>query len=241
MTGDTDFEAGRSSDPVRGELRRLPPGPTIRLLQALTMITLVRGLWTAILRYALGHRHRFELSLGARELVLEHEHALLGTRVRNARTLLPLSGLREITLEKGGEPPHFTVGIAALSLGTFLGFRLLAEGFLTAGGAPWLFGLGALFILSGVLLDFFVGSGRTPKSTVGRPEITLRVAGGRGWVLTGLGVETATRLLDRIEAALSTPPAAPPQEVPGADSEEPLATDPAEQEEPGPESTSPSS
>ncbi len=204
MRGESTLERDSAESTFVGELRRLPPGPGMRLVEAVTLITLVRSVTAAVLRYALGHRHRFAAEPGPMELVLEHEHTLLGTTFRRKRTVLPLRGLVEITLEKGGEPPQFAAGLAALAMGTFVGFRFLFEGVRAPGGAPWLLGLGALLVLSGILMDFFVGSGRSPRSTSGRPEVSVRVQGGRGWVLAGLELETASELLARIEAALAT-------------------------------------
>lgn len=190
--------------PLQGELRRLPPPTALRLLQAVTLFTLVRSLTRAIARYALGYRHLFILHLGGRELILEHERTVLGRSTRRARTVLPLDRLQEITLERAGESPAFAAGLVALALGTFFGSRLISEGLLVPSGAPWLLGSGALLILSGVLLDFFVGSGRRPTRLEGSPELSLRVEKGRGWLLARLKPEQADNLLKAIEHALAT-------------------------------------
>lgn len=190
--------------PLQGELRRLPPNTALRLLQAVTLFTLLRSLTAAIARYALGYRHLFILRPGARELILEHQRTLLGRSMSRARTVLPLEQLQEITLERAGESPSFAAGLAALAAGTFFGSRLISEGLLVPSGAPWLLGGGAILILLGVLLDFFVGSGRTPTRLEGSPELSLRVSKGRGWVLARLEPKQADNLLKAIEHALAT-------------------------------------
>jgi hypothetical protein len=203
LTGETSLEHPEQEAALQGELRRLPPKAALRIFQALTLLTLFSALARAMGRYTLGYRHRFRLFVRGREIVLEREHVTLGRVVRSARTVLPLDRLQEITLERRGEPPAFTAGLVALGLGTFVGSRVISEGVLASGGAPWLLGVGALLVLTGLLLDFFVGSGRTPARPSGRPELHLRVSSERGWVLAHVDSEKAEALLSVIEQALT--------------------------------------
>lgn len=220
MTGDTSLEAQAplergaleqeasleppgSEELLCGELRRLPPSAPLRVLQALTLLTLFRALAHATFRYTLNYRHQFVLHQKGRMLILERERLILGRCFRRSRTLLPLQQLEEVTLERAGEPAAFTVGLAALAGGTFVGTRFISEGILAPGFAPWLLGGGSLLIFSGVLLDFFVGSGRTPARISGSPELSLRVSNERGWVLARFDSVRAEELLHAIEHSLT--------------------------------------
>lgn len=204
MTGELSLEREAPLVPLRGEVRRLPPGPVLRFLLAVTLVTLLRSIGRAVLRYTLGYRVRFALYPKAREFILERERVLLGRTHSRARTILPLLRLQEITLERTGESPAFTAGLVALSAGTLAGTRFISEGLLAPGGAPWLIGTGALLLLSGVLLDFFVGSGRTPKRFSGPPQLVLKLTDERGWVLSKLDPEQAEALLAAVEKALAS-------------------------------------
>lgn len=204
MTGEPSREPLASPIALTGEVRRLPPGLAVRILFSLTFVTLVRAILRALLRYTLGYRLRFVLTLGPQELILERERVLLGRTLGRARTLLPLARLQEITLERKGEAPAFTAGLVALGVGTFLGSRLISEGFLAPGGAPSLLGIGALLLSAGVLLDFFVGSGRSPKATSGKPQLILKLTEERGWVLSHLDPPIAEALIAAVENSLTT-------------------------------------
>lgn len=214
---------------LQGELRRLPPRPFLRVLQAITLFTFFRSLARAIGRYALGYRHRFSLYPTGRQLVLDRERSMLGRVIRSARTVLPLDRLQEITLERAGEPAGFTVGLASLAGGTFLGARFISEGLLAPSMAPSLLGAGSLLILCGVVLDFFVGSGRTPAHRSGRPELTLKVTDERGWVLACFNEPQAENLLQELEHALATGERLPDSAARSEESEPPVLPTPESQ------------
>jgi hypothetical protein len=204
VTGEPSREPSAPQVALAGEVRRLPPSVPARVLSAITLVTLLRALGRAMLRYTLGYRARFALTLGPRELILERERVLLGRTLGRARTVLPLARLQEITLERKGESPAFTAGLVALGVGTFLGTRLISEGLLAPGGAPWLLGIGALLFSIGVLLDFFVGSGRTPKTDSRGPQVVLKSTDERGWVLSHVDAAQAEALIFAVENALAT-------------------------------------
>lgn len=183
-------------------MRRLPSHPALRALEVLSLWLFVKSSVLLIARFALGYRHRFELSFEGRALLLVRERVIWGASVRRRRTLLPVDRFQEVTLETDGESPSFVVGLAALVLGTFFGARLLVEGARAAGGASSLLGIGCLLIALSLALDFFVGSGRKPRDFVGKTQLALRVAGQRGWVLAGLDPTSARELTLAIQRAL---------------------------------------
>jgi hypothetical protein len=132
----------------------------------------------------LGYRRDFELSFDQNSLRLSMTKKLLGKEVSTQTNLLPLTHLNQARLRESGEDPSFTVGLMALGLGTFLGVQFISEGLLAAKVSTWLLGSGGLFLALGLAVDFFLGSGRTPKTPNGRAELTLGFAGAQSWVLS---------------------------------------------------------
>ena len=190
---------------LSGELRSLPPGLGIRILGALSLWTFAQATVRFISRFALGYRHCFALQATGRQLILEHEKRIFGRPVLRLRSVVPLDRIQELTWEKSGASPMFFVGLSALVLGTFVGARFLTEGLRAPGGAPWILSIGALLIILGIALDFFVGSGRTyDKPLRGHSEISVRVQGDKGWILSHLNETEALTLVQLVEQALAT-------------------------------------
>lgn len=185
-------------------MRRLPPPVGIRILQALSLWLFVVTAARLVARLTLGYRHEFSLEADGRQMILRRARCIWGRQLRSSTTVLPIDRLQEITLEKRGESPAFTAGLAALVLGTFLGARFFVEGARAPGGAPWLWGLGLVLIVSSLGLDYFVGSGKTPKDLPGKPQVVLRLTGERGWVLTGLSLSSAQALVEAVTRSLSS-------------------------------------
>jgi hypothetical protein len=189
---------------LSGELRRMPATPGWRVLQALTLWLFFVGVVRVLARFTLGYRHQFSLTTEGRQLILDAQRTVFGRTVRTTRTVLPVDRLQELTLEKSGESPAFSVGLASLILGTFLGARLFTEGVRAPGSAPWLLGLGALFAVSGLGIDYLLGSGRTVKTYEASPQLVLRLSLDRGWVLSRLTPAQAQAVLAMVQRALLT-------------------------------------
>ncbi len=189
---------------LTGEVRRLPAGPALRTLQAVSLWLFASGIirWGA--RYLLGYRRQFELTTQSKQLLLNRKNTIWGRTMSTQCTVLPLEGLQEITLEKNGESPTFSAGLVALGVGSFFGVQLLVQA-LRAPGAAWsLLGTAALVMAIGVILDFFWGSGRTLSNWNGPARLVLKVEGSRGWVLSGLQAEDAQATVDWARGALAT-------------------------------------
>ena len=190
---------------LSGELRPLPAVLWIRILQGLSLWTFAQALLRGISRFALGYRHCFALQATGRQLIVNHERRIFGRPFVRLRSVVPLDRIQELTWEKSGASPMFFAGLSALVLGTFVGARFITEGLRAPGGAPWLLSVGALLVTLGLALDYFVGSGRTyNKPLRGHSEISVRIVGDRGWVLSHLNETEALTLVQLVEQALAT-------------------------------------
>jgi hypothetical protein len=194
--------------PVDGALRRLPPSLLLRLLQALTLWLLIRGLALTLARFSLALRFRGSLKLRGDDLVLDREMTIWGRCVKKSTSVLPRAGLAEMTLETGGESLSFLAGLGSLCVGTFLGTRLISEGVFS--GATSLLLTGSGLVLLGVALDFFLGSGRREPSLRGPTQLVIRATGERGWVLSQVDPQAAQVLLGQVQALGSSPPLSHP-------------------------------
>lgn len=189
---------------LQGEVRRLPPRPLRRLVEAVSLWLFVKTLGAWLLRFLLQHRRTFELSAEQGAIRLEIQQRAWGKALSSQTTTLPLEHLSELTLAEAGEDPRFAAGIAGLAVGTFFGVHFLAQGLLTAAPARWLLGGGAVLLLLGVAWDFFLGSGRTSREPRGRAELLIRVQKGRGWVLSAPDRAGARAVFEALSRALST-------------------------------------
>lgn len=186
----------------------MPPGPGLRIVQAISLWLFFRALVKVAARYLLGYRQTFQLTTQSKQLLLNRERIIWGRAIRKECSVLPLEGLQEVTLEKNGESPAFFAGLTALALGSFFSFQFLVQAFRVPGSAWSLFGAAALMMAAGVALDFFLGSGRTLRSFNGPTQLVLKVEGSRGWVLSKLTAEEAQATLDWAEQALTSRQAA---------------------------------
>lgn len=183
---------------VHGELRRLPHSVAIRVLQALCLWTLVRGTLSLLSRWVLGRRNLARLNLQGDSLILQSETTSWGRSVRRITRVLPKEHLAEFTLQRAGESPAFTVGLVSISVGTFLGVRMISEGIFS--GSVSLISLGPLLVALGVGLDFFVGSGRRLPEVREATQILIRASGERGWVISQVEAQAAEQLLSQVRS-----------------------------------------
>lgn len=197
-----------SSEPLAGEIRRLPPPPFLLFVQALTLWLLLSAGARMFAALLLRHQHRFTLSATPDYLVLVRERFVFGRRISRTESSLPLTHLQEVTFQKQGESPAAAAGLAALFLGTFCGLWLITEG-VTAGAGSLLLP-GVLLVAVGVAVDALWGSGRTVKNPAAQAQLVIRVQGQVGWALTRLDPAQAERLVQDLNSFLSRKAASPP-------------------------------
>jgi len=183
-----------------GDLRRLPAPLGWRVVQAVTLLLLLRGLTTLLLRYLVRYRHQATLQLGSGILELSSTQEAWGRTLRTSHRVLPLGQLVEVALEEHGEDLRFPAGLVGLFLGTTLGFGLLVQSAQVA--SPALFVWGSSLMACGVLADFFVGSARVPPHFSGRAQLLVQ-PGSRGFTLAGVDLEAAQRLMAEMKRQLT--------------------------------------
>lgn len=184
---------------LRGEVRKLPARTALRLLEAVTLVLAVRGLFALVLRYVLSYRRHAELTAEQGVLQLQINTRLLGRSIRRAKHVFIIEQLGEFALQEQGEPPAFYAGLTALGLGTALGGWTLSTG-LTVGAPSLLIGAALLFS-AGVAADFLVGSGQRRAAWSGSPQLLVR-GEQTGFVLSHLPLEQARSFFVSVQAEL---------------------------------------
>jgi hypothetical protein len=142
-----------------GEVQPAPRGPVLTAVLALTLLLFVIQVLRLIARYAFAYRRPAALRLGPQGLELSQRIELMGRVVRDRSTMVPLSNLARVTREVKYARAGLYVGLVALTIGTYFGTGYFVDGVRQPGGSGELLGLGALFVVVGLLVDFMLSSG----------------------------------------------------------------------------------
>lgn len=193
---------------VRGVLRHLPPSPAVRIVRGMLGLAVL----SALVRFLLGIARRGTLCLYDEGLELTTETKVLGQIMGRASIILRTRDLAEFTLEERGEDPRWVAGLCALGIGTLLGVLLTIGGLLAAPLSLSLIALGGAALGLGVLLDFWLDSGRPLRRLAGPPQLVVRASSSRGWVLSQVDATAARLLTDRLRQHWGLPPAETPPE-----------------------------
>jgi len=115
--------------------------------------------------------------------------------------------------------------LVALSLGTFLGVGMLLDGLRVPGLSPSLLGLGLLFVVGGLVLDFVLTT--FLDSNQGRCHILVTPRDASPWAFGGVSVERADAALRRLRGDSASPESSGPTSTPPGSTPPPVAPAPA--------------
>ena len=198
-----------------GEVQPAPRGPVLTIVLAATLLLFVLQVGRLIARYAFAYRRPAALRLGPHGLELVHRIELMGRVLRDRSTLVPLSNLARVTREVKYAHAGLYAGLLALTLGTYFGTGYFVDGVRQPGGSVELLGLGALFVVVGLLIDFMLSSG--VEALRGGCRIVVVPLYGRAICVGGIDPMRADALLTAlVERTRDTEPStlAPKPEAP---------------------------
>ncbi|MBN2193476.1 MAG: hypothetical protein JW751_11735 [Polyangiaceae bacterium] len=187
---------------IRGELGAGPRSGLATALCGATGLLLVTNGLRVLGRICLGYRRPVELRVTLQGVELEYQTRLLGRVLRDRRTLFPRSGIARVGREVRYGRLALYAGLAALSLGTYIGVGLFLDGLRVPGTSPSLLGLGLLAILLGLFLDFALTW--LSDFARGRCRIFLEPVRGRPFAICGLEPSNADALLRRLAVYLGS-------------------------------------
>lgn len=190
-----------SAESLTGELTAAPRSPVATTLLALSGLLFIAAGARAIARFALAYRRPASLRLSDRGLELEHRTELLGRRLRDRETLVPLHNLarvsREVRFARGG----LYAGLLALVAGTYFGMGFLVDGVRVPGGSLSLIGTGVVVIVLGLLIDFALSA--LSDTAKGRCRLVIVPERGRALCIGRVDTERTDALLSEVRRRLA--------------------------------------
>lgn len=190
---------------LEGDLTTTPRGIVVTVLATIFGIAFVRGAARWIGRLAFGYRKPARVLLSARGLEISYRVELLGRKLSERETIVPLSNLASISRETRFSRLGLHAGLLALALGTYVGVGLLVDGLRVEGGSPSLLGLGLLFVAIGIVLDYGLSTAIAARRQTCRLVVLLRE--GPGLCVEGLKPEAVDAVLARLSSSLGSPAA----------------------------------
>jgi len=192
-----------------GEVQPPPRGWFLTTVLAVSLLLFVMGLVRLIARVAFGYKRPATLRIGPQGLELANRIELMGRVLRDRATLLPLSHVMRVTREVKYARAGLYVGIAALTIGTYLGTGLLVDGLRVPGGSAPLLGLAAVFIIVGLAVDFVLSS--AADTLRGRCRVVILPERGRTLCIGGLDAARADALLSALAEKIQRRPEPTPE------------------------------
>ncbi len=169
---------------------RLMPGP-VRVIMALTGLSLVVGLVKLFMRWVLGFKREGRVVVEAGDLSVEETTRFAGREIKSARERFGKAEVVSARLETRYPYLPTLVGLAGLGLGVVLGLLWLLDG-IQGEFTPWILaGVGALLL--GVALDLAMTA--VASSMPGRTTVVLRLPERRVVRLVGCDPEVAERVV----------------------------------------------
>lgn len=190
-----------------GEVQPAPRGPLLTTLLALTLLLFVVQVVRVVGRYAFGYRRPAAIRLGPQGLELSQRIELMGRVLRDRATIVPLSNLARVTREVKYSRVGLYVGLAALTIGTYIGTGFFVDGVRVPGGSWPLLGIAALFLLAGLCIDFVLSTGA--DALRGRCRVIVVPLRGRTVCVGSLDPQRADSLLSVLAERLRGATAAP--------------------------------
>jgi len=167
------------------------------------------GLGRIVARVAFGYKRPATLRIGPQGLELANRIELMGRVLRDRATLLPLSHVMRVTREVKYARAGLYVGIAALTIGTYVGTGFLVDGLRVPGGSASLLGLAAVFIIVGLAVDFVLSS--AADTLRGRCRVVILPERGRTLCVGGLDAARADALLSALAERIQRRPEPTPE------------------------------
>lgn len=169
----------------------LLPGP-VRVLMAVTGVSLVVGLVKLLLRFVLGLRREGRVEINDGKLRLEETTRFAGREIKAEREHFGREAIVSARLETRYPYLPTLLGLAGLGLGVIFGLLWLLDG-IQGEFTPWILaGVGAL--LTGVVLD--LGLTALASSMPGKTTVVLRLPGRRVLRLIGCDPSSAEAVVD---------------------------------------------
>lgn len=185
---------------LTGELTGAPRGSLTTVLVTISGIAFARGAARWFGRIALGYRRPANVQLDTRGLHISHKLELLGRTLDESETLVPLSNLASISRETRYARLGLYAGLLSLAIGTYLGVGLFVDGVRVPGGSPSLLGLGALFVVLGIVLDYGLSTAGSALRNTCRLVVTPR--DGRSLCVEGLTADAVDAVLAGLAESL---------------------------------------
>jgi hypothetical protein len=184
---------------LQGNLEPPPPaGYKLVLLAVTGLLLLLRGA-RLLARVGLGLRRPAEVRVDADGMRLSVRTELLGRVLRRREVVIPLDAIARVTREVRYARAGLYAGLAALSVGCYLGASLFADGVRVPGGSLPLLGLAGLLVLGGVALDFVLST--FADSRRGKCRLVVSPRRGRAWCVGGLEPHRADEMLRALAEA----------------------------------------
>jgi hypothetical protein len=190
-----------SADQLTGELTAAPRGPVATTLLALSGLLFIAAGARAVARFALAYRRPTRLRLSDRGLELEQCTELLGRRLRDRETFVPMQNLARVSREVRFARAGLYAGLLALVAGTYFGMALFVDGLRVPGGSLSLIGTGTLVIVLGLLIDFALSA--LSDTAKGRCRLIIVPEKGRALCIGRVDTERTDALLEEVRKRLA--------------------------------------
>jgi hypothetical protein len=174
--------------------------PVVFLLTATFILPIIAAL-RLLGRYALHLRRPAELRVTEGGVTVQSRFELLGRTLRESELHIPRSALARVAREVRYPRLATYVGLIALLIGSYVGFRLIIDG--ARAGAPEFLGIGLVVLVVGLLVDYALS--RLPSRVSGGCELLFEGRRGRPIALAAVDPVLADRALN----LLARPPAEP--------------------------------
>lgn len=170
-----------------------PPRPSwLTVLLTLTWILPAVVAARAFGRFALRLRRPAEIAIAKEGITVRSRIELLGKVVSEKETFLPLDGLTRVAREVRYPRLATYAGVVCLLLGSYLGLRLVLDGFRS--GSPEFLGLGVAILVIGLAIDYALTLLPSPAS---RCQLLVESKKGRV-ALAGMDRQAADAALLRL-------------------------------------------
>ena len=185
---------------IQGQLQKKPMWAPVRILFAITGLSLIWGGIIIASRYLLRLQTTATATLSEGLLTINATHSLLGREFKKTRTITPNTRIQAVQIEKRRRIVHLMVGFGFLTVGVFSGVHWILNGL--GAGYPYLFLIGAGVIIAGIAIDLILNQ-LIPDGN-GRSSVIINTTSWR-FRLTGLSDDDAGRFVRFAAQTLSTP------------------------------------
>jgi hypothetical protein len=181
--------------PITGEMAPAPRGPTATALLAITGLLFVAHAARLFGKLALAYKRPAEVLLihdgDGPALRVRWRVQMLGRTLRERDVVLPRAGLVRAMREVRYPRIAFYAGLISLAAGSYLGVSTFTDGVRVA--SPSLLASGLAIVLTGLVLDFVLGSAL--PGARGRSRVLLVSRDGTPLCVGGISTESADAIL----------------------------------------------